>query len=508
MMKRTDYKHVHLIGIGGSGLSAIATVLLGQGYEVSGSDVNASPITDHLAEQGARVYIGHAAEQVHGADAVVVSSAVPMANPEVVEAHRLGIPVFKRADWLGRMMEGYEVIAVAGTHGKTTTTALLALALRDASLDPTFIAGGVIPELGSGATVGSGRYFVVEADEYDYTFLGLRPQIAVITAVEWDHPDCFPSEETLRLAFRRFLGLVPPTGAIVACGDEPGVRAILTPAPPVPAPHPPLRSPAAALTRRCASGTGEVQVECRQVQAEAPVTTYGLGADNDWQAEEIRINAQGGHDFVARQGKKSRGTFSLAIPGLHNVKNALAVLAVADQLELELEGVGDTLRRFRGVARRFETKGEVGGVAVIDDYAHHPTEIHATLAAARTRYPGRTLWVVFQPHTFSRTRALLDQFAASFTDADHVIITAIFAARERDDGSITAGDIVAHMHHRDARYIPALDEAVVYLLEHLKPGDVLMTIGAGDGYKVGEKILELYHGPRAETMSALPRRSL
>jgi UDP-N-acetylmuramate--alanine ligase len=445
---------IHLIGIGGAGLSAIAIVLLGQDHEVSGSDMVASPVTEYLIKQGAKVYIGHDAQQLGDAEAVVVSSAIPADNPELVEAQRRGIAVFKRAEWLGRMMAGRRGIAIAGTHGKTTTTALIALVLRDAGQDPTFIVGGVIPEVGAGAAFGSGQYFVVEADEYDYTFLGLSPEIAVLTHVEWDHPDCFPSEEASRLAFQRFLALVPPDGLTVACGDEPGVRAVLEPGGPP-----------------------------------SPVITYGLGDWNDWRAECVMVGAAERNDFTVWQGQRQVGNFRLTIPGVHNVKNALAALVVADHLGIDLEQASTTLHRFRGVARRFELKGEVQNVVVVDDYAHHPTEIRATLAAARDRYPNRRIWAVFQPHTFSRTHAMRDQFAASLAEADRVIVTAIFAAREQDDGSISGADIVEQMRHHQARYIADLRFAAYYLLAHLRPGDLLLTLGAGDVHKVGELVL-------------------
>ena len=330
---------VHLIGIGGVGMSAIATVLIEQGHEVSGSDVAVSPAAERLVKQGAKVYVGHAAQQVGDAEAVVVSSAVPADNPEVVEARRLNVPVFKRAEWLGRMMAGEQGIAISGTHGKTTTTALTALALRDVGLDPTFIVGGTIPEVGAGAAAGSGPHFVIEADEYDYTFLGLSPQIAVVTNVEWDHPDCYPTEESLRVAFRHFLGLFPGGGLIVACGDDPGVRAVLESA------HP-----------------------------QASVVTYGLGHWNDWRAEYTRSGPKPAYsDFSVWQGQKRVGSFNLTIPGTHNVRNALAVLVVAERLGLDLRLVGTTLRFFRGVARRFELKGTEQNIVVMDAYARHPT---------------------------------------------------------------------------------------------------------------------------------------
>lgn len=444
---------IHLIGIGGIGLSAIAKVLLEEGHRVSGSDLRLSPITDSLADLGAVIYEGHRAENVSDADLVIVSSAIPADNPEAAAARAGFIPVVKR-DWmLGRMMEGRFGIAVAGSHGKTTITAMIALLLTEAGLDPTFIVGGILENLGTNAKAGRGEHFVVEADEYDRTFLGLRPRIAVLTNVEMDHPDCYPKLDDLVEAFREFVGLVPTDGCVIGCGDEERTRGTLG--------------------------------ELRGTQG-SEVVTYGLGEGVDWRAVDIRSNEFGGHDFIALHDGRAVGEFGLRIPGLHNVQNALAVLAVAHRLGLHLAGVGETLRSYRGVRRRFEVKGDVNGIVVIDDYAHHPTQIRTTLQAARERYPERTIWAVFQPHTYSRTRALLDEFAASFADADHVVVTEIYAARECDDLGVSASDIVVRMEHPDARYIPGLTEAADYVLNHLKPGDVLITLGAGDGYKVGE----------------------
>ena len=448
---------IHLVGIGGIGLSAIAKVLLEEGYRVSGSDLKLSPITDALAELGATIYEGHRPENVGDAQLVIVSSAIPPDNPEVVEARRRGIPVVKR-DWmLGEMTRGRYTIAVAGSHGKTTITAMLAFVLTELGLDPSFIVGGILQNLGTNAKAGKGEYFVIEADEYDRAFLGLRPNIAVVTNIEMDHPDCYPRVEEMVEAFRKFVNLVPDGGCIVGCGDEGRVRELL---------------------------------EARNWKLEAGrVVTYGLRESVDWRAVDIRPNELGGNDFVALHDGRAVGEFSLQIPGLHNVQNALAAIAVAHRLGLDLKGVAETLRNFQGTKRRFEVKGEVKGVIVIDDYAHHPTQIRTTLRAARERYPNRTIWAVFQPHTYSRTKALLNDFAASFADADHVVVTDIYPAREFDTLGVSAAEIVAHMSHPDARYIADLDEVVAYLLPRLQPGDVLLTLGAGDGYKVGEGVL-------------------
>ena len=454
-------QRVHLVGIGGAGLSAIATVLLEQGCVVSGSDLCVSAATERLAGMGATIYKGHAAANLGDADAIVVSSAVPAGNPEMDEAQRRSIPVYRRAEWLSRMMasECKRGVAVAGTHGKTTTTAMIALIARDAGLEPTFIVGGDIRQLGTGAAAGAGDVFIIEADEYDRTFLGLSPEIAVITVVEWDHPDCYPTAQSMVEAFQQFVASVPATGLIVGCGDDPGVRDLI------------------AHSR--SNG-----------QLSAPVVTYGQESDNEWRAVELHLNMGGGYDFSVMHPDGPVQKVSLAVPGVHNVQNALAALVVADRLSLPPEQTRATLAGFSGVARRFEVKGEVGGISVVDDYAHHPTEIKVTLTAARTRYRDRPIWAVFQPHTYSRTHALLDDFAAVFSDANHVIIVDVFAAREADEGLVNSQHLVARVDHPDVRYIGPLSEAVDALVAHLQPNAVLITLGAGDGYRVGEMVLE------------------
>ena len=451
-------KRIHLIGIGGAGLSAIAQVLLEEGYAVSGSDQQASVTTESLAARGAQVTVGHRAENVVGADLVVVSSAVPPGNPEIVEARARRIPVIKRAELLGRMMRGRRGVAVAGTHGKTTTTGMIAQILLEAGQDPTFIVGGVIGSLGTNARAGTGP-FVIEADEYDRTFLGLQPWAAVVTNVEHDHPDCYPTFEAMFGAFGEFVDLLPAEGVLVACRDNP---------------------PAKELGDRRALREGQ------------PVVMYGLGDGAAWRAVDVQSNNAGGSDYVLLRDRQSAGLVRLRVPGLHNVVNSLAALAVADQFGVSFAQASKSLTEFRGMLRRFEIKGEAAGVTVVDDYGHHPTEIKATLAAARTRFPGRGIWAVFQPHTFSRTKILMDDFAKAFADADHVIVTDIYAARERDTLGISSADIVARMNdtrRREARHIPGLDAAAEHLLANVKPGDVVITLSAGDGNLVGEKLL-------------------
>jgi UDP-N-acetylmuramate--alanine ligase len=446
---------VHLVGIGGIGLSGIARVLLQRGYVVSGSDLQMSPLTQALLRLGATVQQGHDAQNVREADLVIASSAIPAQNPEIREARRAGLPVINRGQMLRWLTEGQYAIAVAGTHGKTTTSAMIALLLDSAGLDPTILVGGIIPELESNARAGKGRYFVVEADEYDRAFLNLSPDVAVVTNIEMDHPDCYADLGEMSAAFGDFLAGMHVGGLVVACGDDPRVRQVVL-----------------SVDR-------------------ARVVTYGLGPDTVWRAENLEANARGDQDFVVMQNEAERGNFGLSIPGRHNVSNALAAIAVADHLGLDLTRVRDVLRRFRGVERRFQTKGEVDGITVLDDYAHHPSEIRATLAAARQRYPGRQICVVFQPHTYSRTKALLAEFASAFHDADDVVVTDIYAAREKDDLGISARDLVARMAHPSASHVSDLAQAAVWASNHLRPGGLLITMGAGDVWQVGERVLAM-----------------
>jgi len=459
-MKLQPGTHIHLVGVGGAGISAIARVLLGRGYRVSGSDMQDNAQTAALAAAGVTIYTGHDPAHIEGADLLVVSSAVPPTNPEWVAARERGLPVLKRADLIGQLMEGSVGIAVAGTHGKTTTTGMIAHLLLEVGLDPTVILGGTLPELGGNGRYGQGPYFVVEADEYDYMFLGLRPEVAVITNVEHDHPDLFPTDDAYRSAFRQFAALLPSYGRLIVCADDPG---------------------AAALLDELTNGGIEV-------------TTYGL-SERAARAPHVRAldarpNQMGGTDFVVEYDGQTIGLARLRVPGLHNVRNALAAIIVGLDLQIEFGQVCRALAGFGGVQRRFQLIGETGGVTVIDDYAHHPTEIRATLAAARQRYPGRRLWAVWQPHTFSRTRLLADEFADSFAGAERVIALDIYRSREADDPDVNTAGVVSRMRHPQAIHIPDRRDAADYLLERVNPGDVIVTLGAGDGDAVGRWVLE------------------
>lgn len=456
-------KHIHFVGIGGAGLSAIARVALESGWRVSGSDVAPSAFAQQLAERGAVVYLGHAPQHVNGAELVVISSAVTPGSPgdvEVQAARERGVPVLNRADFLNQLMAGRIGIAVAGTHGKTTTTGLIAFLLDRAGLDPTFIVGGRLIDYDTNARAGQGAPFVVEADEYDRMFLGLKPVIAVVTNVEHDHPDCYPTLSEMQEAFREFVNLLPPDGLLVACARD-------------------------AFARRLAD---------ERRAAARPALLYGWRKEDDFRAEALQPNNAGGYDFLLVRRGETLGLARNRLPGEHNVLNSLAALAVADHLGVDFNVARNALAEFRGAGRRFEVKGEARGVTVIDDYAHHPTEIRATLAAARRRFSGRRLWVMFQPHTYSRTRTLLADFAAALADADQVIVVDIFRSREMPDPTVSARDIVKRMQatanpHPNARYLPTLAEAAETLAAELKPGEVLLTLGAGDGDWVGEEVL-------------------
>jgi UDP-N-acetylmuramate--alanine ligase len=446
--------HIHLVGVGGSGLSAVAQVLLGRGIEVSGSDLQANKMTSRLKSAGATIYEGHAAEQIEGADMLLVSSAIPAQNPEIQAAARKQIPVLKRDEFLELLMKGSLGIAIAGTHGKTTTTGMIAQILMQAGLDPTVIVGAELPVLGSNGRAGLSDYFVIEADEYDYMFLGLRPKLAVVTNVEYDHPDLFPTPDKYRDAFVAFVNRIQTGGHLVVCVNDPGAERL----------------------------AGYAQSHGLQV------VTYGIGKGR-WQAADVRPNQLGGSDFLVQDADSTVGLARLRVPGQHNVLNATAAIAAATVLGVGFDTIRASLAEFGGLGRRFQLLGEVGDVAIVDDYAHHPTEIRATLAAARQRFPGRRIWAVWQPHTFSRTKAMLGEFATCFEQADRVVALGIFRSREHDSLGMDTKQVAAEITNTRVDPVDSLDEAADFLLERVIPGDVVVTLSAGDGNLVGELLL-------------------
>ncbi|MCX6053398.1 MAG: UDP-N-acetylmuramate--L-alanine ligase [Chloroflexi bacterium] len=448
-------KHIHLIGIGGTGISSIARVLLEKGYLVSGSDRSLSTLALDLKRSGVKVFEGHNAENIIGAELIVRSSAIADDNVEVQEANHLGIPVLKRSDFLGSLMQDQFGIAVAGSHGKTTTSTLMAWSLCSQGLDPSYILGGISKNLSSNAHAGSGKYFVIEADEYDRMFLGLKPSAIILTNVEYDHPDCFPSPANYVDAFRDFIKLLQPHGLIVA-----GQKSV--------------------SKHRLFYG----------LPASIKAFTFGLEDDADYRAADLFQNQWGGMTFkvFSRTHKKSLGTIELQIPGEHNVRNTLGVFALNHQLGCDLPALSQSLREFSGTGRRFDVVGEVNGITIVDDYAHHPSKIRATLAAARSRYPGRRLIAVWQPHTYSRTRALAADFISSFADADQVIVSEIYASREKLE-AYSSLELVKQMDSKKTLFLAGLAEISTYLQNHLTSGDVLLVLSAGDADQICKAML-------------------
>ena len=470
--------HIHFIGIGGSGLSAIARLLLENGCIVSGSDRQKSPVTEALQGEGIDVMIGHRAENILGADLIVRSSAVTEQNPEVQAAYQAGIPVYKRADFLKTLTEGKTVVAIAGTHGKTTTTAMVAWTLSVLNQDPSFIIGGISANLGTNAKSGTGSLFVIEADEYDRMFLGLDSTISVVTNVEHDHPDCYPTPNDYHQAFLEFVKHQVPEGVLLGCGDDPGASHLLV--------------DTLKMGKRAISyGIGDHLLLD---------TTGEPGFQHTYQAQNLVFDAKrGGYCFDVMRDQKWMASVNLQVPGEHNVRNAMAAMAVSDILHLPLDQAAQALNEFRGSSRRFEICGTVSGITVIDDYAHHPTEIRATLAAARQRYMRGEIWAVWQPHTYSRTQTLFEHFGKAFKDADHVLVTDIYAAREPIQPDFSARMLAAGIKqngHPDVQYIGSLDQNVQFLLQHLKPGDVLLVLSAGDADKISSEVLDGLRGSR------------
>jgi UDP-N-acetylmuramate--alanine ligase len=450
-------RKIHFVGIGGIGMSGIAEVLLNLGYQVSGSDLRESEITRRLAEFGGEIAFGHRAENVEGADVVVTSTAVRQDNPEVLEAHRKLIPVIPRAEMLAELMRMKYGIAIAGTHGKTTTTSMVATILTHGGIDPTAVIGGRLDAFGSNAKLGQGKFLVAEADESDGSFLKLSATIAVVTNIDADHLDYYRDLDQIKETFIDFINKVPFFGVAVLCLDDPNIQSLIP------------------------------QVKKRFV-------TYGLNTPQaDFSADEIVHTGIGTSFTVLHRGERL-GRLSFRMPGRHNVLNALAAVAVAMELEIPFTDISEGFEDFGGVQRRFQIKDEVQGVMIVDDYGHHPAEIKATLAAARAGWD-RRLVTVFQPHRYSRTHALFADFTTAFYQSDHLVVTDVYSAGEEPIEGIDSRALVEGISghgHKNAHYLGDKDAVVAHLLSTVREGDIVITLGAGNVWQIGEAFAKLY----------------
>ncbi|HWP82454.1 MAG TPA: UDP-N-acetylmuramate--L-alanine ligase [Bacteroidota bacterium] len=452
----SSIKKIHFVGIGGIGMSGIAEILLDQGFKVSGSDRTLSEVTDRLQRLGATIFEGHKSENVApDVDALVYSSAVSMENPEVIEATRRKIPIIRRAEMLAEVMRLKYGIGIAGTHGKTTTTSMVSLVLMEGGLDPTVIVGGKLSGLGgTNARLGHGDFIVVEADEFDRSFLSITPTIAVLTTLETDHLDCYRDLEDIKGAFIQFANKVPFYGFVVLCLDEPALLDIM-----------PLLS-------------------------KKKIITYGLNPQADVQAVDIH-HKDNTSTFMVIRGDKDLGAVTLQVPGRHNIQNALAAIAVGLELGVPFERIKRGIEKFTGVYRRWEKKGEVDGIVLYDDYAHHPTECRATLAGAKAGWRKRVV-CVFQPHLYTRTRDFYDEFGKSFLLSDVLVVTDVYPAREEPIQGVT-GELIVNaakrFGHKEVHYVPDKKHVPAFLKKIVKSGDIVITMGAGDIWKYGEEFL-------------------
>ncbi|HUS19772.1 MAG TPA: UDP-N-acetylmuramate--L-alanine ligase [Terriglobales bacterium] len=457
-------QRIHFVGIGGIGMSGIAEVLLNLGYKVSGSDLRPSAVTERLQGLGATIYIGHRAENIAGTEVVVTSSAISRENPEVAEAHSRHIALIQRAEMLAELMRLKYGIAVAGMHGKTTTTSMVAAVLAAGGLDPTVVVGGRVDAMGSNARLGKSQYLVAEADESDRSFLKLSPIIAVVTNIDREHMDTYRDMEDVEATFLEFLDRLPFYGMAVVCGDDERVRALIP-----------------KMARRA--------------------VTYGIREDCDFRLRTVHGEMGKGHPFnrfeVLYKGE-SLGEFCLYVPGLHNVLNATAAIAVATGLDIAPEKIRSGLEHFSGVDRRFQVKGIARGITVVDDYGHHPTEIRATLAAAK-QYGCKRVHVIFQPHRFTRTRDLMDEFASAFTDADTLQVLDIYAASEQPIAGITGEALVARIvgQGRPTEFAASFPDAISRCLGQAESDDLVLTLGAGSVSQIGPMLLQALE-PREE----------
>ena len=457
-------RKIHMVGIGGIGMSGIAEILLDQGFEVSGSDRQLSEITERLEKLGATIYKSHAAKNLAKADVVVYSSAVHQDNPELVAAAEKKIPVIRRAEMLAELMRTKYGIAIAGTHGKTTTTSMTSLVLMEGLLDPTVIVGGKLSSFGgTNARLGHGEFIVVEADEFDRSFLQLTPVVAAITTLEREHLDIYTDIEDIKRAFVEFSNKVPFYGFVILCLDEPSIQEIL----------PSIRK---------------------------KVITYGINPQSDLRATNISFDTNKSRFNLLHFGK-DLGEIKLNVPGLHNIKNAMAAIGIGMELGIDFPQIKTALESFTGVYRRLELKAEIDGVMVVDDYAHHPTEVQATLSALKSGWPQRRVVAVFQPHLYSRTRDFHNEFGKSFLNADVLVVTEIYPAREEPIQGITGGLIVDDARssgHKEAHFVGDKKQLPDFLMKIKKPGDIIVTLGAGDISKYGEEFLNRLRSSHAK----------
>jgi UDP-N-acetylmuramate--alanine ligase len=453
---KLEPKHYHFIGIGGIGMSGLAELLIRQGYKVSGSDLTANALTTRLQDLGVKFFQGHAPKNVSGSEIVVISSAIGLDNPELQAAQAIGLPVLSRAQMLAALMSGKKQIAIAGTHGKTTTTTMVAAVLEQGGLAPSVMVGGVVDTLGSNALLGHGNYFVAEADESDGSFLVLYPHVAVVTNIDRDHLDHYRDLDHILEVFTKFIRQVQPGGVLVACRDDPHVSPLLDGLP-------------------------------------VRVLTYGLNPGADYQARQIQVNGRGSF-YTLVQGDRELGQVHLPLAGRHYVCNSLAAAAVGFALGLDFPAVKAGLAQTGKIKRRFEIKGEIQGITIIDDYGHHPTEIQVTLTAIAQAFAGRRLVVAFQPHRYSRTQALLPDFFPIFSEARLLFLSDIYAAGEQVIPGLSGRDLyhgVLKTGHQSVFYVPHQKDLADKLWNYLHPGDVLVTMGAGDIWRTGEEVLRL-----------------
>jgi len=452
-------KHIHFVGIGGIGMSGIAEVLLNLGYKVSGSDMRDSDTTERLRSLGAEICIGHRGTNIAEPHVVVISSAVKDDNVEVIAAREKLIPVIPRAEMLAELMRLKYGVAIAGAHGKTTTTSMVATVLAAGGIDPTVVIGGKLNSIGTNAKLGQGEFLVAEADESDGSFLMLSPTIGVVTTIDEEHLDYYKDIDEIKAAFLAFINKVPFYGVSILCLDQPHIQSLIP-----------------SIRKR--------------------YQTYGMSTQADYQARDVALRPLGSR-FKVLHHDQDLGWFELSVPGVHNINNSLAAIAVARELDVELETIRKALKDFSGVQRRFTIKGEVNGITVVDDYGHHPTEVKATLAAAAAGMERRVV-VVFQPHRYTRTKHLLGDFFTAFNQADKLVLMEIYAAGEQPIPGVSGQAVyegIRKFGHRDVVFLPEKDKIVDHLVKVLRTGDLLITLGAGDVWKIGEQVLErLKHG--------------